>query len=117
MLDIGQTLKTLTWMNIVMDNLLIDLKTTSTSDIVDEIIDNYFTALFVGKIEGEESIDKTEISILTIIKELEDDAKFIKLIMSLVRKDDQYAKDYYWLKARKLCAELVQQAKEDYYYE
>jgi hypothetical protein len=100
-----------------MDNLLIDLKTTSTSDIVDEIMDSYFTALFIGKIEGEESIDKTEISILTVIKELEDDAKFIKLIMSLVRKGDEYAKEYYWRKARGLCTDLVQQAKEDYYYE
>jgi hypothetical protein len=100
-----------------MDNLLIDLKTASTSDIVDEIMDSYFTALFIGKIEGEKSIDKTEISILTVMKELEDDANFIKSIMLFARTGNVGIKDYYWRKAHQLCTELVQQAKEDYYYE
>jgi hypothetical protein len=100
-----------------MDNLLIDLKNTPTSDIVDEIMDSYFTALFIGNVEGEEVRCKTEISILTIMKELEDDANFIKSIMLFARTGNAGVQDYYWRKARQLCTEQVQQAKDDYYYE
>jgi hypothetical protein len=100
-----------------MDNILIDLKTTSTSDIVDEIMNNYFTALFIGALEGRECTDSCEISILTVVKELEDDSYFTNQIMSAVRSGKTNIKEYYWLAARSLCTELVQQAKDDYYYE
>jgi hypothetical protein len=100
-----------------MDNLLIDLKTTPTKEIVEEIINNYFTAFFVGEPEGGEVFDVMEISILTVMKELEDDSKFIAAIMSFARTGKEGIKEYYWLRLRELCTELVQQAKDDYYYE
>ncbi|MFT4804554.1 MAG: hypothetical protein ACI9YE_001758 [Psychroserpens sp.] len=100
-----------------MDNLLIDLKTTPTKEIVEEIINNYFTAFFVGRKEGTGNVDAMEISILTVMKELEDDSKFIATIMFLARTGKERIKDYYWIKLRELCTEQVQQAKEDYYYE
>jgi hypothetical protein len=100
-----------------MLNLLIDLKTTPTSKIVEEIINNYFSAFFVGRKEGTGNVDVMEISISTVMKELEDDSKFIATIMFLARTGKEGTKDYYWLRLRELCTELVQQAKEDYYYE
>jgi hypothetical protein len=100
-----------------MDNLLIDLKTTPTSEIVEEIVNNYFTALFVGNLQGKTNKDSMEISILTVMKELEDDSKFIATIMFFARTGKEGTKDYYWLRLRELCTELVQQAKDDYYYE
>jgi hypothetical protein len=100
-----------------MDNLLIDLKTTPTSEIVEAIINNYFSAFFVGRKEDTGNVDVMEISILTVIKELEDDSKFIATIMFLARTGKEGIKDYYWLRLRELCTEQVQQAKEDYYYE
>jgi hypothetical protein len=100
-----------------MDNILINLKTASTGSIVDEIMDNYFTALFVGKMEGNKEPDIMEISILTVFQELEDDTKFIESVMYLVRQGREGIQEYYWARARELCTELVQQAKEDYYYE
>ena len=103
-------------MNIVMDRL-IDLKRATTTEIVDAIMDNYFTALFIGKMEGNEDPDVMEISILTVVKELEDDTNFIDQIMYFARQGKENIKEYYWMKARHLCGDLVQQAKEDYYYE
>jgi hypothetical protein len=100
-----------------MDNLLIDLKTASTKEIVNVIMNNYHTAFFIGIFEGKKSKDVTEISILTVLKELEDDAKFIQQIMYYARQGKIDIKEHYWAKANELCTELVQQAKEDYYYE
>jgi hypothetical protein len=95
----------------------IDLKTTPTSEIVEAIINNYFSAFFVGRKEDTGNVDVMEISILTVMKEIQDDVNFIQHIMFYARTGKEGIKDYYWLRLRELCTELVQQAKEDYYYE
>jgi hypothetical protein len=95
----------------------IDLKTTPTSEIVEAIINNYFSAFFVGRKEDTGNVDVMEISILTVMKEIQDDVNFIQHIMFYARKGKEGIKEYYWLRLRELCTELVQQAKDDYYYE
>jgi hypothetical protein len=95
----------------------IDLKTTPTSEIVEAIINNYFSAFFVGRKEDTGNVDVMEISILTVMKEIQDDANFIQHIMFYARTGKEGIKEYYWLRLRELCTELVQQAKDDYYYE
>jgi len=100
-----------------MDSI-IDLKSTPTDEIVDEIMNNYFTALFIPQISSICQISEVrDISINTVIKELEDDPHFITIIMHLAKKGDEAIKDYYWKMARELCVDSVQQAKDDYYYE
>ena len=100
-----------------MDSI-IDLKNAPTDDIVDEIMDRYFTALFIPQIPSICQVSEVrEISILTVIKELEDDPKFIKSIMHYAKQGLTDIRFYYWKKARELCVDLVQQAKDDYYYE